>query len=300
MEINNLVKNAYYFDFINNLDNLVFNLLYSDNSGYILKSSKDAIENVQEIISKYDYEASKLEKNCNFEQMESAIKEKKKELIFEIQKHYQKQLKIWIDEIYKTAHDNCLLAISVNKNNPFLINKNCKKLFDTLNFLFELEKPTEKEKTLILNKLKNEINFAINSKETDYLEKNPALKTKADYFLKLQNLIVENEEEFLKLDLRQFQQELSIKDLNYFQRIKNELQTCKNTKIKDEIRLIQCAINILNLKTDEEKYEFIKNVNNDFENNKKDQNDTSKIEIVKRRMELCQNGLKYYKNKLIS
>ena len=86
--MNNLAKNIKKVEFINNLDNLINELLYSKNNGYINLSSKEAVDGAIEVIEQFDNEVLKLCDEVDFENLDEIIQEKKNELIYQIKKHY--------------------------------------------------------------------------------------------------------------------------------------------------------------------------------------------------------------------
>ena len=96
---------------------------------------------------------------------------------------------------------------------------------------------------------------------------------------------------------------------SYFNSLKIKSSSSEKNIKDDEIDLINCAISLLNIKTDNNKYEFIKLLLRDFDNfyrtNKKITED-NKILLVKRRMELYKDNsdkkqdYKYYRKKLTS
>ena len=65
MLVQNIIKSTRYIDTINKLDNLLNELLYSQESGYIYMSSKDIINNAPIIIEKFNHQADKITKECD-------------------------------------------------------------------------------------------------------------------------------------------------------------------------------------------------------------------------------------------
>ena len=72
----NVILSARYIDFINKLDLLVRNLLFSDD-GFIQLESKNAIDNYEKFIEKFDNEVLNLKKDIDFHNIDSVIQSKK-------------------------------------------------------------------------------------------------------------------------------------------------------------------------------------------------------------------------------
>ena len=59
MDIENIVLSANYLDFINKLDDLLNEILYSSD-GYMSLFSKDAVDNYTNYLNKFDHETVKI------------------------------------------------------------------------------------------------------------------------------------------------------------------------------------------------------------------------------------------------
>ena len=144
----------------------------------------------------------------------------------------------------------------------------------------------------MLNELNIRFKKVLNSSDYDYLPKANALKTNEDEFLKIWDMILENEDEFLNYDLGLKTNLLTNEDVKYFENLKNYLQTSKKNSIKDEIILINSSLKVAKISDKTKKYDFIKQVINDFSQllaQKKTPEEKDKIELIKRRMRLFQN-----------
>ena len=300
MDIKNLVKSASYLDFINRLDNLIFEILYSKENGYTILTSKEAINEAQNYILKFDNESSKIASNSDFSNKDEIINSKKQELIFQIQKHYKKELFNWIYSVYSTMKDNCILTVSINKNNPKIVSEAKQKAFYVLDWFLNIQNYNETDREYIRLELEKEFQEAIMKNDEDYISKNAPQNSDISEYMNLRNLVLTDEKAFLNVDLAKLNLKLSESDLAYFIKIQNGADAAKILEIKDEIELLNCAIEILEISDLAQKYKFIKQVNSDFELEKRDKKlqENEKIEIVKRRMNLYKNAEKYYKNKL--
>ncbi len=307
MEINNILLATNYLDFINQIDALVWELLYSPDGGYTLLSSKDAVLEAQRVVEKYDYESSKIVKKTDFKDAQNIIKDKRKELITQIDKHYQKEALCWADNVYRDLIENCLLCVSINKENKESVDKLYNRALCAISWIKEVKCLNEQEQNALVEKFNDEFYAALYSNDEDNLLNRPAQKTDSALFLELRSLILDDEKSFLSLDLNTLMRDLSQLDMAFFTKLKNDLTTYKKTSIKDEIMLVDSAINVLKLQNNEEKYQFIKQIDDDFllfltTNKKIDEED--KISLVKRRIDIYKDRFnkesKYYKNKLTS
>jgi len=124
--------------------------------------------------------------------------------------------------------------------------------------------------------------------------------------MKIWNLVLENEKEFLALDFSKKIQKLNNHDIKYFENIKNTFSTYRKTAQIDELNLIQSAIKHLKLKENELIYDFIKQINNDFilkSQSEKTLLEEEKVKLIKRRMALFKDKSttsKDYFDKLIT
>ena len=302
MNIENIIKSANFLDFINSLDNLIFEILYSKETGYTLLSSKDAVNEAKNYISRFDNEAIKIANSNKISNFEKIINEKKQELIAQIQKHHKKEVLNWVYDVYENMKENCIFIASINKNNPEIVSKAKSRAYQVLNWFSIIQNYNEIEKKNIAFEFEKEFQEALLKSDEDYIQKKSPKTSNPDCYLKIRDLILENRENFLSLDLNKFTQELESNDLTYFFKLQNKLNTSETTEIIDEFQLVNCALNILELDEINEKYQFIKQINNDIECAQKNTSlkEDDKINIIKRRMELYQNAFKYFKNKLNS
>ena len=261
--MNNLAKSIRNVEFINNLDNLINELLYSKEKGYVNLTSKEAIDEAMNVIEEFDNDVLKLCDDVDIKNLDEIIQEKKNELIYQIKKHYYSQVAIWADEVYKNIITNTTLAISINKANKTYTDKVYNRGLCAISWYCGMMNIDKKEQTNLIKNYNEKIIKALNSKDSDYIQQETKTKTNPKYFLELRNLILSNEEKFLNLKL-DTNNKLSKEDITYFKKIQSELNTYKKNYIKDTIMLINSGIECLKLKNEEQIVEFIKQVENDF------------------------------------
>ena len=113
----------------------------------------------------------------------------------------------------------------------------------------------------------------------------------------------------MQIDFENTLNGISQEDLQYFNLLKVKSKTAQKTISDDEIDLIFCCLEILNLNSENQQYDFIKLLLNDFANassDKKALSEEDKIQLAKRRIELFKDSIsnkheyKYYKKMLIS
>ncbi len=286
--MNNLAKSIRNVEFINNLDNLINELLYSKEKGYVNLTSKEAIDEAMNVIEEFDNDVLKLCDDVDIKNLDEIIQEKKNELIYQIKKHYYSQVAIWADEVYKNIITNTTLAISINKANKTYTDKVYNRGLCAISWYCGMMNIDKKEQTNLIKNYNEKIIKALNSKDSDYIQQETKTKTNPKYFLELRNLILSNEEKFLNLKL-DTNNKLSKEDITYFKKIQSELNTYKKNYIKDTIMLINSGIECLKLKNEEQIVEFIKQVENDFryyisQNSKLDFE--NQVELIKKRIEI--------------
>lgn len=302
MNIKNVVESASYIEIVNMLDSLVFELLYSK-EGYLTLTLKTALDEAQNVIAKYDYESSKIIKDNDFKNIDDVVKDKRQELIEKIQEHYSKEAMNWAFSVYQNMVDNCIFCASINKDDKKLVDKFYNRALSAISWICEVKEFDEIDKNAILDEINLQFQEALQGDDSQYLPKSKLLNSDEILFMQLRSLITQDLERFLRADFNNFSNELTKEDISYFQKTKNELQTNKRTSVVDDIILENTAIEILGLENDKSKYAFLKQVRDDFLNNK-DLNEDNKISIVKRRIKLFsdtqnKNMLsKYYKNLL--
>ena len=302
MNIKNIVESASYIEIVNMLDSLVFELLYSK-EGYLTLTLKTALDEAQNVIAKYDYEASKIIKDNDFKNIDDVVKDKRQELIAKIQEHYSKEAMNWAFSVYQNMVDNCIFCASINKDDKQTVDKFYNRALSAISWICEVKEFDEIGKNAILDEINLQFQEALADDDSQYLPKGNLINSDEILFMQLRSLITQDLERFLRADFNNFSNELTKEDISYFQKTKNELQTNKKTSVVDDIILENTAIEILGLENDKAKYAFLKQVRDDFSNNK-DLNEDNKISIVKRRIKLfsdTQNKSllsKYYKNLL--
>ena len=112
----NLLSGISYVEFINNIDNLINELLYSPDNGYTALYSKNAVMSAQKVLDKFNHESQKLKRQVDFPDSDKIIDEKRADLIKQIKKHYEAQQLAWADEVYGNMLENCFLQASIFKD----------------------------------------------------------------------------------------------------------------------------------------------------------------------------------------
>ena len=300
----NVLSSINYLEFINNVNSAINELLYSPDNGYVYQKSKDAIENFEKTIEKFEYKVSKIIKKYNFNDSQKFINFKKNDLIQIMKKHYNEQIPIWANEVFDVLVDNFMFKLSVDKEQPDII---WKHILQAIDWVSSVKSMDDDSKKLLISEIRKEFIENLNLKSSDFIQKNNPEKSNIAEFFRLWNMILENEEEFKNLDFSQFNSKLSNLDIKYFENIKTKLKTYKKTAQIDEINLIKSAIELLQLNDDNLKYEFISKVNDDFLNAiecNKNLLEQDKITIIKRRIALFQDSenktLDYFKKLIIS
>lgn len=290
--MNNLAKSIRNVEFINNLDNLINELLYSKEKGYINLNSKEAIDEAINVIEEFDNDVLKLCDDIDIENLDDIIQEKKNELIYQIKKHYYSQVTIWANEVYKNIIDNTTLAVSLNKTNKNYTDKVYNRGLCAISWYCGMMNLEKKEQTNLIKDYNEKILKALNSKNSDYIQQELKIKTNSGYFLELRSLILNNEEKFLNLKL-DTTNKLSKEDITYFKKIQTDLNTYKKNYIKDTIMLVNSGVESLNLKDENQTVDFIKQVENDFryyisQNSKLDIE--TQAELVKKRIQIFKSS----------
>ena len=290
--MNNLAKSIRNVEFINNIDNLINELLYSKEKGYINLNSKEAIDEAINVIEEFDNDVLKLCDDIDIENLDDIIQEKKNELIYQIKKHYYSQVTIWANEVYKNIIDNTTLAVSLNKTNKNYTDKVYNRGLCAISWYCGMMNLEKKEQTNLIKDYNEKILKALNSKNSDYIQQELKIKTNSGYFLELRSLILNNEEKFLNLKL-DTTNKLSKEDITYFKKIQTDLNTYKKNYIKDTIMLVNSGVESLNLKDENQTVDFIKQVENDFryyisQNSKLDIE--TQAELVKKRIQIFKSS----------
>ena len=152
------------------------------------------------------------------------------------------------------------------------------------------------DKNKIISKIYSDFSKALNSKDSDYLNKKSPEKSDCKLFLQLRNLLKDDIEKFKTDDLEEYKYRLSSQDINYLQKLKLDIVKNK-TAVLDEMNLIDTAIKCLNIKNDVDKYNFIVQINDDKKLIEKN-DEQSLMNIVKRRISLFKNSNHYYEKLL--
>ena len=162
-----------------------------------------------------------------------------------------------------------------------------------------------KDEEKIFEKFLNDCKATMNSQDSDFIPKIKHVKTSPEIFMEFFNLASSKPDEFILANLLDKNDVISKEDLAILNKIREKLKTQKRTLQIDELKMINCAIDLISLKKNEEKYQFIKEVENDFSNNQLKNQEISeeeKIKILKRRMQIFSENTKnknnYYVNLL--
>ncbi|MBQ8848011.1 MAG: hypothetical protein IJ003_03615 [Candidatus Gastranaerophilales bacterium] len=300
----NVILSARYIDFINKLDLLVRNLLFSDD-GFIQLESKNAIDNYEKFIEKFDNEVLNLKKDIDFHNIDSVIQSKKEFFVDELNKHYKIQFEFWAMDVYQNFIQNSLILASISKDNDEKLFEIYNKAQEAINWISKIKKYNELQFKALILKFEEDFKSAISKQDSDYLN-NATPKKDYKLFLKLRNLILDDLDEFNKLDLSAYKNKLDLKDINILTRYKSLLTTFRKTSLIDELKLVNSAI-LLQKFDDKQRYDFILQLEDDFNyfysvNKKIDEKE--KTILVKRRMEIFLNDIKknldYFKKLVVS
>ena len=304
MENKNIVSSISFLEFVNNINTLINRLLYSSGEGYTNLKSKNAIVGFCDVVKKFDNEAIKLSKDLDYSEVETLVNSKRKDLILQIQKHYNQEVLVWADEVFDNLVENCLFAVSINKNKA---KEYYSQLVKSIRWICDVKGLPKEEQNQILKKLTKRFKSALKSKDSDYTKNPIPQKTDCAEFVKLWNSILDDVESFLNCDFTKYSNKFTKEDLSYFENIKKKLASYKRNYVLDEIYMISTAINNLKLEKNDEIFDFIKQINYDLitflEQNKKI-TEEEKINLIKRRCELfCDKNKKeknYFKKLIIS
>ena len=296
MENKNIIASISYLEFVNNITALINKLLYSPEEGYINYTSKDAIISFKNIVKKFDNEVLKLSRDLNYSDIETLIKSKKKDLILAIQKHYDNELFVWADEVFDNLVDNCLFEVSINKQKA---NEYYNQLACAVGWLCDIKNSSKEEYCAILKEYTKRFNSVLKTNDNDYVSNQIPNKTDFSEFVRIWNMILDDCNAFIEIDFIELSTKFVREDLTYFENIKNKLSTYKKINIIDELTLISTAIENMQLKKDEDIYNFIKQIDYDFigfiEQNKKiTEND--KVVLINRRSQIFSDKNKSAKN----
>ncbi len=298
----NALNSVACVEFVNKIDSLANELLFSQN-GFIYLKSKNAFISRQFFIDKFLYEANKLKNELNFSDSNNYIATVKKRFEVILNKHCSSQFYIWAYDVFDEFVENSLFSLSLNKKNVDFIRL---KLSNALDWFASVVKLNDDKKTIIKKQIENKLSSTLNSSDMDYYPKQIEDITNPNDFIKIWELICDDISNVANIDLLSDEFKLSQDDVKYFQNFQNKLNGHKRTSLCDEIMLINTAIEYLKIADNADKYEFIKSLNNDFINHleaNKILNEEDKIKLVKRRISLFSDKKSdtsnYYK-KLIS
>ena len=115
MEIKSIIASISCLEFVNKINSLFNDLLYSSNDGYMYTKARQAIDSKDKILELFSFEADKIIKQTGFCDDNNIVAKKKKELVEIIDKHYCSQIPIWAQEVFQELVDNYLFQLSLNK-----------------------------------------------------------------------------------------------------------------------------------------------------------------------------------------
>ena len=301
-----LLAGISYIEFVNNLDNLIYELLYSSDGGYTLLLSKNAVLGAQNVVDKFNHEAEKLKRQVDFTNSDKIIDEKRADLIKQVKKHYNAQSLAWADEVYQNMLENCFLQASIFKNDKDIQDKIYARILSGVSWIANVHNLDDETMNGLIKLNIDKFQNALNSDDKDYIPKTNVEKTDIDLFIELREMILKDKDKFLSVDLNSFRDKFIDEDFKYLNRLKRDMQTYKINAVKDDILLVNSAIDVLKIKNNGEKYNFIKLIENDFNSQVDPIDESKKIELVKRRMKLFKNSLnnenisEYFKSKITS
>jgi len=285
MDIKNIIASISYLEYVNKIDSLCNELLYANNSGYIYAKSKEAIIKRNEILERFSYEVDKIKNETGLQSEKSFISRKKEEFVKLLNKHYYSQIPIWIDDVYVELIKNCFFELSMEKDRAHEIYL---KVLNAINWYAQIKELNANELNEIKNSVDEEFQKILNDFGSDYVNTSVDCQTDYKVFLKLWDILLSDYKSFLNFDFKSAELKLSQQDYNYFNNLKSKLVSYKKESVLDEVLLINTSANIAGFEN-EEKYNYIKSINNDFicylEKNKTI-TEAEMIKIIKRRIEL--------------
>lgn len=303
MSLEHICASISYLEFVNKITSLYNELLYGTVDGYFNKKSKEAISQAKIIVKKFDYESQKILKTFSFSDESNFILKKKKDLIAKIKQHYNDELRNWADEVFDEFVDNLFLELSLDKT---LKDKAYNSLICAINWLSDVKKLDKNDYQSIIKELNIRFENVLLKTDLDYLPNVETLKSNCSIFIKYWDLILDDTDEFLKIDFANENDKLNNADIKYFTSAQYKLQTSSRTNFLDDINLLNSALNELQLKDDDKKYDFIKQINDDFSyflETNKNITEEDKIKLIKRRISLFKESdskIKKYFKKLIT
>ena len=135
MELSNIITSTKFFEFINNLDDLILDILYNPENGFVNLTSKNAIIEAENRIRSFDESANKIIEEAKLDNVQNIVEEKRNYLINTIKKHCDKQTLIWCDEIFHNCIDNCKTIIAINRDDKETVDKNIQKVLFIINWI---------------------------------------------------------------------------------------------------------------------------------------------------------------------
>jgi len=321
--MNEEIVNILHLDFVNKIDEVIFDSLFSSGRGYFNLKSINAIENYQSYLDNFDNEVQKIINELNKSSILSDKIENEDEIIDSKQKYFKKmldnhlnsQVHIWAQDVFNDTIENILFKVSLNKNVPEIREKLYSKAISAISWISSLEKLDEQDQKATTEYFNKRYIAAIRSDFGEYIPKQNSLTTDADKYISLIKMYRFDKDEFIKYNLDEETEKFSINDLNYLKTLQKNALQYKNILFDDEIDLFFSAVEVLNLKNNKEKIEFLTQLKCDFQNSKKKNENCSekeKIELAKRRIEIFRetkentaskktlSGLKYFKKALLA
>lgn len=296
MTIKNLVASISYLEFINNITSLFNKLLYNNQDGYLYTKSKKAIVGACDVVRKFNYEAQKILSSFSYSDDNEFISKKRNELIFKIQQHYNSELLNWADDIFDEFIDNLFLDLSLNKDKSQNLYNS---MISAINWIADIKNFDKIQYLSIVDKLNCKFNSVLQKNDSDYLPDTATAKTKCSDFLSFWYLILDDTDKFLEIDFSQEFDKLNQEDIYYFKSAQNNLVGAKRVCFIDELFLIKTALDEISVKNDVDKYNFIKQINADFNiysQQNKQINEDDKVKLAKRRIAIFKDSNSKEKN----
>ena len=234
----NLLSGISYVEFINNIDNLINELLYSPDNGYTALYSKNAVMSAQKVLDKFNHESQKLKRQVDFPDSDKIIDEKRADLIKQIKKHYEAQQLAWADEVYGNMLENCFLQASIFKDDKEVKDKIYARILSGVSWIANIHNLDDEAMNKLIKLNVSKFHQALNSNDSDFIPKVNAENTDYVLFLEFRDLILKDKDKFLLTDFNSLSEKLIDEDIKYFDRLKRDLKTYKINTVKDDILLV--------------------------------------------------------------
>lgn len=288
-----LINSINYVEYSNKIEKILFEFLYSTQNGYTNLKSKNAIENVQKYLEKFDLELDKLNNQYQIKNNDKLAFNIRKDYIRELKKHYEKSVEEWLDVTFEEKIENILFKVSLNKNNLTIIDSSYNKLLCLIGWYSKAKEYNLDEEKMLISKINKKFKNALRENFKNLLPKQNPQNSNENVYFKLRHVLRNSKDDFLKLDVNDFVEELTKEDLSYFNIAKQLVLNNDIGRLYDEIDLIDASFEIAQIKDEKEKYNFLKQIKNDFKNFKNENKtlkEEDKVQIIKRRIAILKEG----------